>query len=195
MRCRDFLPDRIQCYIVRYGNCSACRGCRSACRGRPADESLAVGSREAVCGKRIGTRGNACDLCHCARTAVCIKADGVGCGRRRGTAYRHGCFYNRETGGDIFKGLAGDEFQLRQPYLKRTCRARVNGALEGRYHGVCRARIVCRGSRAVYNVSAGRRIFREGNIVKSECRLQPCCKTAGAGNISQTRRNIQYHLD
>ena len=195
MRCRDFLPYRIQCCIVGYGDCFACRGCRSACRGRPADKSLAVRSDEAVCGKRIGSRGNACDLCHCARTAVCIEADGVGCGRRCGSAYRYGCFYNREAGGDILKGLAGDKFQFCQPYLKRTCRARVNGAFEGCYHGVCRAFIICRGSRTVYDMSAGCHVFREGNIVKAECRLQPCCKTARACNISQTRRNIQHHLD
>ena len=193
MRCRDFLPNRIQCYIVRYGHCSACRGCRSACRGRPADKSLAVRSDEAVCGKRVGTRGNACDVCHCTRTAVCIEADGVGCGRC-GSAYRHGCFYNREAGG-IVREVNGIEFQLCQPHLKRTCRARINGAFEGRYHGVCRARVVCRGSRTVYDMFAGCHVFREGNIVKAECRLQPCCKTARACNISQTRRNIQRHLD
>ena len=172
MRCRDFLPYRIQCYIIRYGNCSACRGGCSACRGCPADKSLAVRSGEAVCGKRIGTRGNACDLCHCARAAVCIEADGVGCGRRCGSAYRHGCFYNREAGGDI-REVNGTEFQLLQPYLKRTCRACVYLALEGCYHGVCRAFVVCRGSYTVYDMFACFHVFGEGNIVKAECSLQP----------------------
>ena len=173
MRCRDILPDRIQRYIIGYGDCFACRGGCSACRGCPADKSLAVGSGEAVCGKRICTRGNACDLCHTARTAVCIEADGVGCGRRCDSAYRHGCFHNREAGGNIIKGLTGDKFQLCQPYLKRTCRARVNGALEGRYHGICRAFVVCRGSRTVYDMSACCHVFGEGNIIKAECSLQP----------------------
>ena len=173
MRCRDFFPYRIQCHIIGYDNCIACRGCRSACRGRPADKSLAVGSGEAVCGKRICTRGNACDICHTARTAVCIEADSVGCGRRCDSAYRHGCFYNREAGGNILKGLTGDKFQFCQPYLKRTCCARINAAFEGCYHGVCRARVVCRGSHTVYDMSAGCHVFREGNIVKAECRLQP----------------------
>ena len=193
MRCRDFLPYRIKRYVFRY--VIGCRCDDAACRAcRPADKSLAVRSGEAVCGKRVGSRGNACDLCHCTRTAVCIEADGIGCGRCS-SAYRHGCFYNREAGGDNLKGLAGCKLQLCQPYLKRTCRARVNGAFEGCYHGVCRAFIICRGSRTVYDMSAGCHVFREGNIVKAECRLQPCCKTARACNISQTRRNIQHHLD
>ena len=196
MRCRDFLPYRIKCYIARYGNCSACRGCRSACRGRPADKSLAVRSGEAVCGKRICACRNACDVCHCARTAVCIEADGIGCGRCS-SAYRHGCFYNREAGGDILIGLAGDEFKLRQSDLKRACRARVNGALEGCYHGVCRAFVVCGGSHAVDHYSRFAVFCAFGIVggVKAELGFQSRRQTSGAGDVRQSGGNIQNHLN
>ena len=195
MRCRNVLPDRIQRYIIGYGNCSACRGCRSACRGRPADKSLAVRSGEAVCGKRICACGNACDVCHCARTAVCIEADGIGCGRCS-SAYRHGCFYNREAGGDI-REVNGIEFQLFQPYLKRTCRACVYLALEGCYHGVCRAFVVCGGSRAVDHYSRFAVLCAFGIVdgVKAELGFQSRRQTSGTGDICQSGGNIQHHLD
>ena len=75
--CIDIFPDSIERYVARYVICCRCDNL-SGCARCPALELLARGSGEAVCGKCVCACGNACDVCHCARTAVCIEADGVG---------------------------------------------------------------------------------------------------------------------
>ena len=195
MRCRDFLPYRIKRYVFRY--VIGCRCDDAACRAcRPADKSLAVRSGEAVCGKRICACGNSCDVCHCARTAVCIEADGIG--RDGGSVDGYLRRNNAEARGVILKVvLAGDEFKLRQSDLKRACRACVNGALEGCYHGVCRAFVVCGGSRAVDHYSRFAFFCAFGIVdgVKAELGFQSSRQTSGAGDVRQSGGNIQNHLN
>ena len=195
MRCGNHFPDRVQCYIIRYGNCSACRGGCSACCGCPADKSLAVRRHKLARGERICARGDIGDVRHRARPAVGGKADGEGSHGRRRAADRNGCLDDREVGGDLLKGLAGDKFKLRQSQLLHACCICVDGAAEGSYHGVRRARVVRGGGGTVDDAPPGRGILREGNVVKAELRLKPRSQRAGARDISQSRRNIQYHLD